>query len=215
MTDIRARIDAYLNSPGLAANIDAMFTDPTCLGWGATHASPQLLDVKAPVAQRIRALPIARMGAIPVYRVEWPGDRLPTMTQRRAMHRALTPVAIEHLICYVTSDARQAAFVWARNRGRGSGKGQNTELRTLPFEVGSPARTTIDQLAELAFTPQDLGLFGEPPAGKVLAKAGFFAVILKFLVAAKKLLIVGAIALGAGIKAFFSRKKSTDVDDEV
>lgn len=52
-------------------------------------------------------------------------------------------------------------------------------------------------------------------AGKVLAKAGFFAVILKFLVAAKKLLIVGAIALGAGIKAFFSRKKSTDVDGEV
>ena len=49
-------------------------------------------------------------------------------------------------------------------------------------------------------------------AGKVLAKAGFFALILKFLIAAKKLLIVGAIALAAGIKAFFSRKKTTDDD---
>lgn len=49
-------------------------------------------------------------------------------------------------------------------------------------------------------------------AGKVLAKAGFFALILKFLLAAKKLLIVGAIALAAGLKAFFSRKKKSDDD---
>lgn len=45
-------------------------------------------------------------------------------------------------------------------------------------------------------------------AGKVLAKAGFFAVILKFLVAAKKLLLVGLVAIGVAIKSFFGRKKS-------
>lgn len=49
-------------------------------------------------------------------------------------------------------------------------------------------------------------------AGKLLAKAGFFAVILKFLIAAKKLLIVGAIALAAGVKALLGwRKKNDDV----
>lgn len=44
-------------------------------------------------------------------------------------------------------------------------------------------------------------------AGKVAAKAGLFALILKGLLAAKKALIIGAIALAAGLKAFFSRKK--------
>ncbi|MEM6996373.1 MAG: DUF2167 domain-containing protein [Myxococcota bacterium] len=45
-------------------------------------------------------------------------------------------------------------------------------------------------------------------AGKLLAKAGFFAVILKFLIAAKKLIIVGFIAVGVFIKKMFSRGDS-------
>jgi len=45
-------------------------------------------------------------------------------------------------------------------------------------------------------------------AGKMLVKAGFFAAALKLLVAAKKFLIIGALAVGAGIKAWFSRRKS-------
>ena len=49
-------------------------------------------------------------------------------------------------------------------------------------------------------------------AGKVLAKAGFFAVILKFLVAAKKFLIVGALAIGVAIKGLFSRRRRSEVE---
>lgn len=45
-------------------------------------------------------------------------------------------------------------------------------------------------------------------AGKAAMKVGLFALILKGLLAAKKALIIGVIALGAGLKAFFSRKKS-------
>ncbi len=44
-------------------------------------------------------------------------------------------------------------------------------------------------------------------AGKVAAKAGLFALLLKGLLAAKKAVIIGVIALAAGIKAVFSRKK--------
>lgn len=43
-------------------------------------------------------------------------------------------------------------------------------------------------------------------AGKVLAKAGFFAIIMKFL----KFIILGLAALGAGIVKFFKRKKQTE-----
>ncbi len=45
-------------------------------------------------------------------------------------------------------------------------------------------------------------------AGKLLAKAGFFAIILKFLIAAKKLLIVGVIAVGVFLKKLLSRGES-------
>jgi uncharacterized membrane-anchored protein len=45
-------------------------------------------------------------------------------------------------------------------------------------------------------------------AGKAAAKVGLFALILKGLIAAKKAVIIGVIALIAGLKAFFSRKKS-------
>ncbi|MEM9453172.1 MAG: DUF2167 domain-containing protein [Myxococcota bacterium] len=45
-------------------------------------------------------------------------------------------------------------------------------------------------------------------AGKALAKAGFFAVLLKFLIAAKKFLLVGLVAIGVAIKGLFSRKKN-------
>jgi uncharacterized membrane-anchored protein len=43
-------------------------------------------------------------------------------------------------------------------------------------------------------------------AGKVAAKAGFFVVLLKFLLAAKKLVIVGVIGIGAAISKLFGKK---------
>jgi hypothetical protein len=49
------------------------------------------------------------------------------------------------------------AFTWTRERPDGK-----IELRTLPYELGSPARTTVERLAELAFTLEELQ-HGEPP----------------------------------------------------
>jgi uncharacterized membrane-anchored protein len=47
-------------------------------------------------------------------------------------------------------------------------------------------------------------------AGKVLLKAGVWAVIGKFLVAGWKFILVGLIAVGAGIKKFFKRKTNEE-----
>lgn len=74
-------------------------------------------------------------------------------------------------------------------------------LSTVEFEVGHryiDFDPDIDQVAAYGI--------GGLVAGKLLAKAGFFAVILKFLVAAKKFLLIGLIALGAFVKRLFSRK---------
>lgn len=48
-------------------------------------------------------------------------------------------------------------------------------------------------------------------AGKVLLKAGFFAVILKFLAASWKFILLGLVAFGGVFKRFFSRKKKEEL----
>lgn len=50
---------------------------------------------------------------------------------------------------------------------------------------------------------------GAVVAGGILAKTGVFAMIGKFLLAAWKFILIGLVALGAGIKKLF-RKKNTD-----
>jgi type I restriction-modification system DNA methylase subunit len=49
-------------------------------------------------------------------------------------------------------------------------KDSKIELRTLPYEVGSPARTTVERLAELTFTIDELGPTGQPPITAVTDK---------------------------------------------
>jgi hypothetical protein len=104
------------------------------------------------------------MSSLPVYCVEWPQERLPGVTARRAVQRALSPLSAEHVVCYLTQDGRQLAFTWARRRSDGK-----IELRTLPYEVGSPARTTIARLAKMAFSLDELEA-GEPPVTTVVDK---------------------------------------------
>jgi uncharacterized membrane-anchored protein len=48
-------------------------------------------------------------------------------------------------------------------------------------------------------------------AGKVIAKAGLLKVIIGFLLASKKLIIVGLVGLGAALKSLFSRRKKQDL----
>jgi adenine-specific DNA-methyltransferase len=135
------------------------------LGWGRPRGlMPRTLQPGAPVSRQATAVPVAQMSDLPVYLVDWPDDRLPGTTARRAVQRALDPTHAEHVLVYVTRNRRQLAFTRARQRSDGK-----IELRTLPYDVGSPARTTVERLAELAFSLDELSA-GEPPITRVTDK---------------------------------------------
>ncbi|BCX11992.1 MAG: hypothetical protein KatS3mg067_0930 [Thermosynechococcus sp.] len=156
MNTLLQRIQSCLNAAGSPQQLSNLFC--RTLHWGAPRGlTPRTLDLGTPINQRITLHPVAQLSGLPVYRVEWPDDQLPGVTARRAVQRVLKPIHAEHLLCYVTSDQRQVAFTWARQRSDGK-----IELRTLPYEVGSAARTTIERLGELAFSLDEL-MSGEPP----------------------------------------------------
>ncbi|MBI4759179.1 MAG: class I SAM-dependent DNA methyltransferase, partial [Chloroflexi bacterium] len=163
MPDLLQTIETHLNTPRLRDNLTPLFCET--LLWGRLQGQPRSLQAGAPIDRAVPLTPVAQLSGLPVFRVDWPYPKLPTVTQRRAVHHALAPTHLEHLLAYVTDDGRQATFVWARRRPQ-----NKIELRALPYAVGSPARTTIEQLGELAFTFQELGLFGEPSILAVMDK---------------------------------------------
>jgi adenine-specific DNA-methyltransferase len=164
MSDLLANIEAHLNSVPLTNGLTPLFCET--LHWGAPRGmQPQPLPGAAPGDRPLTAVPVAQLSGVRVFRVDWPEDRPPPITARRAVQRALAPVHAEHLLCYVTRDQTQAAFVWARKRGD-----DTIELHTLPYEVGSPARTTVERLAELAFGLDELGPTGQSPITAVTDK---------------------------------------------
>ncbi len=134
------------------------------LQWGRPKGSLRSLSLSLTVTVHttLRAAPVAQLGGLPVLRIDWPGDRLPSLIQRREVYQALAPTDREHLLCYVADGGRQKAFVWARRREDG-----RVELRTLPYESGTPARTTVERLAALAFSPAEM-TDDEPGASAVL-----------------------------------------------
>lgn len=138
------------------------------LGWSTvTGQRPRPLKLAPPIGLVLTAAPIAHLGGLTVFRLDWPGDRLPGVTARRAVQRALAPTHAEHLVVYVANGGRQISFTWARRRGEG-----RTELRTLPYEKDSPARTTLERLALLQFTLEELDRYPDaaPPITAVTAK---------------------------------------------
>jgi hypothetical protein len=155
-------IQQHLDHIGDEASLRTLFTQ--VLRWGATRPQPLTISVGVPVGRDLAAQPVAQLGGLPVLRVDWPGDHLPNLTERRAVHHGLRSTYAEHLLCYVTRDHRRAAFVWARP------KDKKVEIRTLPYEVRGRARTTLEQLSKLAFSLDELGLFGEPGMAKVTDK---------------------------------------------
>jgi adenine-specific DNA-methyltransferase len=164
MNELLQKIQSNLESPDLPDNLTSLFCET--LRWGAPGSlAPRRVKLGAPVDATLTAKPVAQLSGLPVFRLDWPENRLPTVTARRAVHRALAPVYAEHLVCYLAQDHRQAAFVWARKRTDG-----RIEMRTLPYETGSAARTTIERLGELAFHLDEFGLFGEPPITAVTDK---------------------------------------------
>jgi hypothetical protein len=164
MNKLPRKICKLLNTEKLAENLEPLFCET--LLWGAPNGmAARNLNVGAPVSKTLVLQPVAQLSGVPVFRIDWPEDRLPGVTARRAVQRALKSVHADHLVCYVTQDQKQAAFTWARSRADGK-----TELRSLPYEVGSPARTTIERLAELTFTLDELGSTGQPPITAVTDK---------------------------------------------
>jgi hypothetical protein len=124
------------------------------LNWNAPRGLARLsLEIGAPVSRALTFEPIAQVASLPVFCVRWHEERVPTLTARRAVQRALAPTYAEHLLGYVVCEAgvpTTVAFTWARKRPDGK-----TELRTLPYTLGAPARTTLERLAELHFSLQD------------------------------------------------------------
>jgi hypothetical protein len=160
---IRQRLEAFGQSRDLTLMTRLFCED---LGWGEPRGFTQRrLQLPSPLSCEVQAVPVAQMSGLPVYCVEWPQERLPGVTARRAVQRALSPLSAEHVVCYLTQDGRQLAFTWARRRSDGK-----IELRTLPYEVGSPARTTIERLAKMAFSPDELGPTGQPSITAVTDK---------------------------------------------
>ena len=161
LDEVRERLDS-----GPRGNLSSLFRES--LLWSGWRSAEMQLDVGAPLSRLVKLIPIARMAGVPVFMVEWDSESLPRVVEKRAVHRALASKAARHLLVYVTSDDRQAAFVWAESRRVG---GRNrVETRTLPFVAGSPARTTVEQLAKLAFDPGEFDLLGEVPPSLVLER---------------------------------------------
>jgi hypothetical protein len=136
------------------------------LGWSRLSSGRRQLQLPAPFSLSLELLPIAQIGGLPVFHVAWPQERLPGITARRALQRALAPSHAEHLLVYTTADHAQIAFTWTRRRGN------QIELRILPYDAESPARTTLERLGELAFTLEELDQYpeGRPPITDVARK---------------------------------------------
>ncbi|MDZ7315137.1 MAG: DUF559 domain-containing protein [candidate division KSB1 bacterium] len=154
---VRSRLDEGLTRE----NLGKLFLET--LHWGKpSDAAPKWIILDR-LPDRLLAEPIAQIAGVPVYYVDWPGETLPGVTLRRQVHNRLAFIGAEHLVWYVKGP--QAALTFARRRSDGK-----TELRTLPYQIGSPARTTVEQLAKLAFSFDELGPEGRPPISIVIDK---------------------------------------------
>jgi len=181
MQDLHTQIQTRLNSPNVVEEIGKLFSE--VLSWGAPAEREAIpLNVGTPVSRELTLQLVAQMAGLPVFRIEWYEPRLPTLTARRAVYRALASRYAEHLLCYIVYEhtppeqssktpeeqssktPKMIAFTWPQKRADGK-----TELRTLPYEVGTPARTTIERLAMLHFSPKKLGRDG-PTIGQLTDK---------------------------------------------
>ncbi len=160
---IEERIQPLLDSPQLRGNLTPLFCE--VLGWGRPQEMARSFQISIPEHPEVTLTPVAQLGGLPVFLVDWPSSRLPNVVDRRTVHKALELRHHEHLLVYVTADGLNAAFVYARSR-----QSSKIELRTLPYTIGLSARTTIEQLGRLALTLDELGPTGQPPITAVLDK---------------------------------------------
>ncbi|MFQ3611789.1 MAG: DNA methyltransferase, partial [Fimbriimonadales bacterium] len=127
-------IETLLQDP-TAQNLRRLFCET--LHWNHSEAPP---------LTPYRCEPLAELAGVRVFLCTWNAERLPNRTERKQVYQHLAPLATEHLLVYRTADGGQLAFVWARRTASGT-----PEFRSLPYERGTPARTTLEQLSELLF----------------------------------------------------------------
>ncbi len=120
MSQFLERIHHHLQARPLAEYLTTLFCQT--LNWGAPRGmAARPLQVGAPVNRTLTAHPRAQLSGLSVYLVGWLDDRPPGVIARRAVQRALKPIHTATI-----------------------------ELRTLPYDVGTPARPTIERVGELA-----------------------------------------------------------------
>jgi hypothetical protein len=102
MQDLHEQIQTHLNRPNVVEEIRTLFWE--VLNWKApTKWEEEIrLDVGTPVSRKLSFQPVAQMAGLPVFRIDWHEPRLPTLTARRAVHRALAPFYAEHLLCFMS-----------------------------------------------------------------------------------------------------------------
>ncbi|MCX8050307.1 MAG: Eco57I restriction-modification methylase domain-containing protein, partial [Chlorobi bacterium] len=147
------RIAERLDDP-TGDNLRRLFGED--LGWKSDRGTQQL-DVSKPIGASLPLERIARAGGVQVFALAM--DRLPTLTERRAIMRALQPIAYHHVVIYRAEG--ELALVWTNAGSRDTA----IELRLLPYTIGAPARTTLERLAHL-----HLPLDRDPSLADVLAR---------------------------------------------
>ncbi|MDW8002174.1 MAG: hypothetical protein RMJ39_05840 [Deltaproteobacteria bacterium] len=140
-------LEALKNNEPLFS-LRSLFTE--VLLWDELRTSPFNIRIGPPLNTDLTFYSIAQAGGLPVFLVEWVEKGLPGITARRAVHRMLSNTYAEHLLCYLSSERDELAFVWAKRRPQGK-----TEIRTLRYEMGSQARTTVERLAHLYISLQE------------------------------------------------------------
>ncbi len=150
-SDLRDALRDALDA-GTPAALDRLFHSPDLLGWGRPRG---LRGFPVDADEATWTEPVALLGGVGVYRLDV--EALPSLTLRRDHLRRVEGLHRGALLIYRTPDGC-LAFSYARIRETGGAP----EVRTLRYEPGVPARTTLDRLAGLRFTTHDLGLAGDP-----------------------------------------------------
>jgi len=97
---IRKRLEAFGQSRDLTL-MTKLFCEDLC--WGHSRGfTPRRLQLPSPLSCKITAVPVAQMSGLPVYCIEWPQEKLPGVTARRAVQRALASVSAEHVVWSVS-----------------------------------------------------------------------------------------------------------------
>ncbi|MCS7305740.1 MAG: hypothetical protein NZ602_11625, partial [Thermoguttaceae bacterium] len=151
--DLAAEIKRHLDSitqDNVLYQLRKLFAETFC--WDVVSSEGWELSVPAPLSQTLLLQSVAHAAGLPVFLVRWPKSELPGLTARRAVQRAVSNRYVEHLLCYLTDQADQLAFVWAKPR-----PDNKIELRTLPYQRGLSARTTLERLAELQLSESEVG----------------------------------------------------------